>query len=150
MLIQGPLLLDWRCPRLGCLPRLENACLQASQPPSMARLQLWLQTRIQVPTRPDWFFVKLHTHGAREDHHGTLLGEPMVHFHRELAARRAANPRFHYHYVTAREMYNLVRAAEAGWTGAAAGARDYELISNTPSEAGSGPSCISHCEDIGS
>jgi hypothetical protein len=30
--------------------------------------------------------------------------------------------------VTAREMYNLARAAEAGWEGTVAGARDYELL----------------------
>ena len=40
----------------------------------------------------------------------------------------ARNPHFHYHYVTAREMYNLARAAEAGWTGSVAEARDYELV----------------------
>jgi hypothetical protein len=128
MLIQGPLLLDWQNRKFGCLPRLENGCIQVNQPPSLARLRMWLQARIQVPTRPDWFFVKLHSHGAPEKNRAALLGEPMVRFHQELAQHRAANPRFHYHYVTAREMYNLVRAAEAGWQGSVAEARDYELI----------------------
>ena len=66
MLIQGPLVLDWRQRRWGLIPRTENGCLQASQPPHIDRLDLWLKARVQVPTRPDWFFVKLHAHGAPE------------------------------------------------------------------------------------
>jgi len=129
MLIQGPLLLDWRRRRWGAFPRTEFACLQASQPPHIDRLELWLKARVQVPTRPDWFFVKLHTHGAPENSHEALLGEPMVQFHRHLAERAASDPHFHYHYVTAREMCNLIKAAEDGWKGTIAEALDYRLVS---------------------
>jgi hypothetical protein len=127
LLIQGPLLLDWRRRKWGLIPRLENGCLQESQPPRIDRVDLWLQARVQVPTRPDWFFVKLHAHGATESGQEALLGEPMIEFHRALARRAGSDPRFHYHYVTAREMYNLVRAAEAGWKGSVAEARDFVL-----------------------
>jgi hypothetical protein len=49
----------------------------------------------------------------------------------DQAARRAADdPRFHGHYVTAREMYNLARAAESGWRGSVADGRDFELVGN--------------------
>jgi hypothetical protein len=133
LLIQGPLLLNWKRRKWGLLPRMENGCLQASQPPSLERLRLWLQARVQVPGRPDWFFVKLHAHGAPEEDRAALLGEPMKRFHEELARYARENPRFHFHYVTAREMYNLARAAEAGWTGDVAAARDFELVpSNCP------------------
>ncbi len=71
--------------------------------------------------------MKLHTHGAPEANQAALLGEPMVAFHRALARRSADDANFHYHYVTAREMYNLVRAAEAGWAGSVAEARDFLL-----------------------
>src|SRR5205823_3106485 len=94
-------------------------------PPSLARLRRWLRARVQVPTRPDWFFVKLHTHGCNEANQGVLLGEPMVEFHRGLARRARENPKFRYHYVTAREMYNLAKVAEAGWTGGVDEARDF-------------------------
>ncbi|HZN68615.1 MAG TPA: hypothetical protein VFB66_25260, partial [Tepidisphaeraceae bacterium] len=57
-----------------------------------------------------------------------VLGDPMVRFHETLARRAKENPQFHFHYVTAREMYNLVKAAEAGWTGSVADARDFELV----------------------
>ena len=126
MLIQGPLLLDWR------RRRIENGCLQISQPPDMHRLDLWMRARIHVPSRPDWLFVKLHTHGAPESNQRVLLGGPMVQFHQELARRAKDNPDFHFHYVTARELYNLARAAEAGYPGDVAAALDYEL---TPASA---------------
>jgi hypothetical protein len=132
MLIQGPLALDWGNRKWGLIPRLENACIQGSQPAELRRLPQWLRARVQVPGRPDWFFVKLHAHGAFDEHRDAMLGEPMVQFHRDLAAHAARNPNFHYHYVTAREMYNLAKAAEAGYTGSVAGALDYTLL---PGEA---------------
>jgi len=127
MMLQGPLALRWRRRKWGVLPRMENGCLQASQPPSLQRLWSWLQAAVQVPTRPDWYFVKLHAHGALERDQETLLGAPMVQFHRALAQHAQKYPHFHYHYVTAREMYNLVKAAEAGWQGSVAAVRDFEL-----------------------
>jgi len=133
MLIQGPLLLDWQRRKLGVLPHIENGCLQPSQLPTLDRLKLWLRARIQVPTRPDWFFVKLHAHGGLVNGANMLLGEPMVQFHQALAEHARQNPNFHFHYVTAREMYNLVRAAESGWQGSVAEARDFELIWPQPS-----------------
>ena len=135
MLIQGPLLLDWHRRKWGMAPRIENGCLQAGQPPDDARVDLWLRARVQVRTRPDWFFVKLHTHGAADPNRPVLLGEPMLRFHAALARRAERNRNFHYHYVTAREMYNLARAAEAGWTGPVELARDFELVPLTPRES---------------
>ncbi len=130
LLIQGPLLLNWRRRKWGVAPGIENGCLQGNQPPTPERLDMWLKARVQVPTRPDWFFVKLYTHGAEEANQKVLLGEPMVRFHQELARRAAANPYFHYHYVTAREMCNLVLAAAANWQGSVADALDYHLLWN--------------------
>jgi hypothetical protein len=128
MLIQGPLLLNWRRRKWGIVPRVENGCIQGNQAPSMSRLDLWLQARVQAPRRPDWFFVKLHTHGATEANQRMVLDEPMVQFHKQLIERMRQNSDFHVHYVTAREMYNLARAAEAGWTGSVNDGRDFEVV----------------------
>jgi hypothetical protein len=122
LLIQGPLSLGWSGGRL--MPRIENGCIQRSQPPTMARLDRWIRANVHVPSRPDWVFVKLHTHGATEANQRVLLGDAMIEFHRSLAKRAAADARFCYHYLSAREMYNLAKAAEAGWTGDVASARD--------------------------
>jgi hypothetical protein len=134
MVIQGPLILNWRQRKWGILPRIENGCLQGNQPPTMGRLDEWLRARVQVPCRPDWYFVKLHTHGAPEVNQRVLLGEPMAAFHRELAGKAGRDRNFFFHYVTAREMYNLVRAAEAGWKGTVAEARDFSLVLNSPGD----------------
>ncbi|HEY1922510.1 MAG TPA: hypothetical protein VGG44_07065, partial [Tepidisphaeraceae bacterium] len=122
MLIQGPLLLD-----MG-RRKIENGCLQASQPPDMHRLEHWLKANIHIPSRPDWRFVKLHTHGATEANQEILLDQSMVDFHRGLQKRADADPHFNFHYVTAREMYNLAKAAESGFAGEVAAALDYELV----------------------
>jgi hypothetical protein len=149
LLIQGPLLLDWARRKWGFLPRLENGCLQGNQPPTIERLQLWLRARVQVPSRPDWFFVKLHTHGCNEFNQAVVLGEPMVRFHEALAERARRDRDFHYHYVTAREMFNLVKAAEAGWTGSVGDALDYQLLWNGSTAfpgGGRKPSEVASCE----
>jgi hypothetical protein len=130
LLVQGPLMLDWGRRKWGIFPGVENACLQTTQPPSTARLGQWLRARIQVPSRPDWFFVKLHAHGAPEIDREALLGAPMVKFHEDLAKLARENPKFHFHYVTAREMVNLIKAAQAGHTGSVAEALDWELVTN--------------------
>jgi hypothetical protein len=128
MLIQGPLVVDWSRRKWGLVPRIENGCIQGNQPATIGRLVSWLAARVQVPSRPDWYFVKLHTHGAPEANQDVLLGEPMVEFHRTLARRAGADPAFHFHYLTAREMYNLVKAAEAGWRGSVDKARDFRVV----------------------
>ena len=128
LMIQGPLALNWRQRAKGLFPRVENGCIQANQAPSLARLSAWLNARVQVPSRPDWYFVKLHTHGAPEANQEVLLGEPMVAFHEALARKAEADPSFHFHYLTAREMTNLVKAAEAGWRGSVDEARDFRFV----------------------
>jgi hypothetical protein len=130
LLIQGPLLFNWHRRKWGLIPRVENGCIQGTQPPKIERVPLWLKARVQVPARPNWFFVKLHAHGAPESSQKTLLGEPMVQFHQGLARLAQDDRNFHFHYVTAREMFNLAKAAEAGFSGTVAEALDYHLVWN--------------------
>jgi hypothetical protein len=125
LMIQGPLVVTSRVRGRLRVPSIENGCLQGSQPATIERLPAWLKARVQVPTRPDWYFVKLHTHGAPEANQKVLLGDSMVRFHHELRRLADADPDFHYHYLTAREMANLVKAAEDGWQGSVDEARDY-------------------------
>jgi hypothetical protein len=128
LMIQGPLLLDWSKRKFGVVPKVENACIQGNQPPGMDRLANWLKACVQVPTRPDWFFVKLHTHGANEQNMCALLGRPMLEFHLGLAELAGREKNFKFHYVSAREMANLALAAERGWAGTVLEARDQYIV----------------------
>jgi hypothetical protein len=51
----------------------------------------------------------------------------MVQFHRDLARLAAENGNFHYHYVTAREMVNLVRASSTAGASDIDSGRDFAL-----------------------
>jgi len=127
LLIQGPLALNWRSRKWGVLPRLENAEISGGNPPSAERLGLWTAQHIHVHGRPDWVFVKLHTHGCVEGNRRVLLGAPMRRLHRILATQYNDTQHWHLHYVTAREMYNIVRAAEAGTSNDPGAYRDFEI-----------------------
>jgi hypothetical protein len=125
LIVQGPLALNWNRRKYGLLPRIENSDLTAANPPTVERLRLWLDCRIAVEGRPNWLFIKLHTHGAKPENTAMLLGEPMRAFHRALAALAAADHTLRFHYVTARELVNIVHAAEAGHSGDPGTFRDF-------------------------
>jgi hypothetical protein len=125
LLVQGPLGLNWRSRKWGLLPRIENADLTPRNPPTPDRLRLWLNLNIHVEGRPEWLFAKLHTHGGLPRNMDMLLGEPMRRFHQSLSEFAVSHPNFHYHYVTARELVNIVHAAESGQTGSPGDYRDF-------------------------
>ncbi len=131
LVIQGPLALDWRSRNWGLLPRLENGSLHAVNPPTAKRFQLWVEAGIGVIGRPEWVFVKVYTHGAIEQNAAVLLGAAMERFHLEIGRRFNDGRRYRLHYVTAREMANLVCAAEAGEHGDPKRFRDYHLVPTT-------------------
>ena len=113
-MVQGALALDWGSRKFGLIPRTENSDLHAGRPATMRRLRMWLDAGVTVAGRPDWRFVKLHTHGCKDGNIDTLLGPEMQQFHRDLAALHQQHPNFRYHYVTAWEMAQLVHQAEQG------------------------------------
>ena len=129
LLVQGPLTLDWRRRTFGVLPGLDVATIDASPGyvPSLRRFRKWVDARIGVSGRPDWVFIKVHTHGAPERNAATLLGPTMAALHEAISREFNDGQRHRLHYVTAREMFNVVRAAEAGECGDPGQYRDYAL-----------------------
>lgn len=114
LMIQGALVPDWKNRKLGVFPRIENSDLHAGRPPAWKRFQDWIRAGIHVQGKPDWLFVKLHTHGCKDGNIDTLLGPETQQFHRDLANYARQHSNFHYHYVTAWEMAQLVHQAELG------------------------------------
>jgi len=117
LIVQGPLTLNWRDRVRGVLPRIENGEMSPDNPPTPLRADLWVEQRVHVEGRPEWVFVKLHTHGAEEGHARALLDGPLDRTLSYLESRYNDGARYRLHYVTAWEMFNVIRAAEAGATG---------------------------------
>ncbi|MBI3320803.1 MAG: hypothetical protein HYZ91_00880 [Candidatus Omnitrophica bacterium] len=128
LIVQGPLTLNWRRRKYGLLPRIENGELSASNPPSPERVDLWIRASIHVVGREEWVFVKVHTHGAKPSNAEALLGGSLEAMWTSLETRSTAARAFRLHYVTAREMYNIIKAAERGESGDPGSYRSYELI----------------------
>lgn len=114
LMLQGPLTLDWQDRTRGVMPRIENGDLLHRRPATLHRFEQWLKCGVHVKGRPDWAFVKLHTHGCKDGNIDTLLGEDTQQFHRELSGFAAEHPNLHYYYVTAWEMKQFVKQAELG------------------------------------
>lgn len=126
LMVQGPLGLNWRRRKWGVLPRIDNGDLTGVNPPTIERLKVWLDLQIHVHGRPEWVFLKLYTHGALPENLEMLLGEPMHRFHADLAQFVSKRPaEYAFHYVSAREMVNILHAAEDQQSGPPSAYRDY-------------------------
>lgn len=130
MIIQGPLTLNWKRRKKLVLPRIENGEIAYNNPPTKERVDLWIKQHIHVKGKPDWVFVKVYTHGAQEGNSHFLLGKDMELMHLYLNSRYNDQNKFFLHYVTAREMFNVIKAAEDGLAGDPNNYRDYILKKN--------------------
>jgi hypothetical protein len=125
LIIEGPLMLRFVRPG-GRLIQLENGNLTSKNPPDLHRLKLWKRASIAVKGRPDWLFIKLQCHGMDPRDHDVMLGETMRRFLRELVEGARERSEI-LHFVTAREMVNIILAACDGREGNPGDYRDYRL-----------------------
>lgn len=133
LIMQGPLGLYFARHRRGVAvrPRLDNAEISATHPPTLERIDRWRRTAITVQGRPDWVFIKLHCHGLDPMDAEAMVGPGRAKFLSTLtdyAAQRGDT----LHYVTAREMVNIALAACDGREGDPGDFRDYRLQLITP------------------
>lgn len=114
VMFQGPLSYHWDM-------TFEYGALESYAVPSLTRIKRWIDSHIHVENKPEWSFVKLYSHGIQSPdivkHH---LG-PML----DALKAEATQRNIKLHYVSAREAYNIVRAAQAGMTGDPEDYRDY-------------------------
>ena len=98
--------------------RLWLTCaLEAHLPPWPRRVHRWVQANVHVKGRPEWVFVKVHAHGARPKNFSAYFDASAEKLHGYLNARYNDGREWKLHYATAREAYNIVKAAEAGVPG---------------------------------
>jgi hypothetical protein len=113
-MMQGPLGVNWHAPKT---PKIENASLTSSNWGRNDRVNYWVNCGIHVKGKPEWVFVKLHTHGAVEKDHDALIGDRAFKMHQYLNQNYNDGSQYKLHYVTAREAFNICKAAEDGCDG---------------------------------
>ncbi|MGC4043517.1 MAG: hypothetical protein QM758_06900 [Armatimonas sp.] len=113
--------------KIGPRPAMDDGDLASYRRYSPERLDRWVRTGIQVAGRPDRVFIKLHTHGAADANREALLGKDLEAMFSDAEARYNDGKRYRLHYVTAREMFNIVKATESAPELSVAEARNYVL-----------------------
>jgi len=122
MIFQGPLLFVpsfnlARAPRTQFF-EVENGEIHSAVPVTPTRIDAWVRANIHVEGRPEWVFVKVHAHGGTEQKDADeILGPELDRGLSYLEKTYNDGARYILHYITAREAYNLARAAADGRTG---------------------------------
>jgi hypothetical protein len=127
LIVQGPLGFRWHVRSGIPLPKVDDGEICANNPPTKERVDHWIRSGIHVEGRPEWNIVKVFTHGADEREHAVLLGDPIRMMHQHLQKAYNDGTRYRLHYVTARELFNVIKAAEAGLSGDPGQYRDFLL-----------------------
>jgi hypothetical protein len=126
LIVQGPLLVDFRRSRQALRPVFETGAITEPNRMSLHRLSLWKHARVQVAGRPDWLFVKLHCHGMDPTQKDAVVGPAVEKFLEQLVGG-ARERKETLHFVTAREMSNIVLAACDNKDGNPNDYRDYRF-----------------------
>lgn len=128
LIIQGPLLLDSKARKLAQIfPRIESGELSANNPPTLRRLELWRKANVTVRGLRDWVFIKLHCHGMAPRDREAMVGEQLRSFLKSLTECVGRSTEFRLHFVTMREMVNIILAACDGRRGNPNEYRDYRF-----------------------
>ena len=125
LMIEGPTALAFRAKKMPV--RIEMADVSAQDPVTPTRVKRWVDAGVSVDGRPEWVFVKVHTHGASEQQAASVLGDSSRVLHDELTTRYNDGKSWKLHYATAREMFNIAIAAMDGKDGDPGHYRDYKL-----------------------
>lgn len=113
MMIQGPVFPAFIRGRVTGLRILGDRI--GTFPSAQDSIDSWVSTGIHVKGRRNWVFVKTHTHGAVD--HEAVLGPNMDSILSCLEAGYNDGRDYLLHYTSAREMYNIIKAVEAGEPG---------------------------------
>lgn len=115
LMVQGPLALNFKERKWGILPRIENGDLSHTSRIRLERFNLWFNAGISVKGAAGCVFIKLYTHGCQERNSEYLLGDGLRCLYK-LAYDYACQRSVDVHFVTAREMTNVIKYLENGNT----------------------------------
>ncbi len=100
-----------------------NTVIDGQYPATLTRMHMWVGQNVHVIGQDNWVFVKVFTHGLMgnifppSDTWNAYFGPIMDQFYTDIEAAYNDGSNWKLHYVSAREMYNIAKAAEAGMTG---------------------------------
>jgi len=118
MIFEGPLIFSPSLNPRHLFLDLDDGDIHAAEHASPARVDRWIRANVHVPERPDWVFVKLFSHGASTPGDvEAVVGSDYDAMLSYLEREYNDGSRYVLHYATAREAYNLARAAADGATG---------------------------------
>jgi hypothetical protein len=110
LLIQGPLVPSLQRAGRGWRFAMDDGDLAAYRRYRPERLDRWVRAGLHVQGRPDRLFIKLHTHGAPDANRRALLDSDLDALFHDAETRYNDGTRYRLHYVTARQMFNIVQA----------------------------------------
>ena len=118
LIFEGPIAFIWK----GA--GLEYGAVENYAIPSPKRINAWIDANIHVRGRPEWVFVKVYSHGCQSaqvilDHYM----DKMLGWLENICRER----RIRLHYMTAREAFNVVKAAEDSKLGNPEKYRDFKI-----------------------
>ena len=126
MIFQGPLTINWKDWRYKWHPAIEDGDINyKANHADPRRIEAWIRQAIHVRGRPEWQFVKVFCHGAQD--HAAVVSDETDRMFDYLEAKYNDGEKYRLHYVTAREAFNIVRAAEDGKSGNPGDFRDYVI-----------------------
>jgi hypothetical protein len=111
MIVQGPLYPYFKNGKPWGL-RVSGDEINGQSVVTSDRIDACIKTGISIKGKEDWVVVKMHTHGAT-DAKG-VLGKEMDDIFSHLEDKYNDGKNYILHYTTARELYNIIKAAEAG------------------------------------
>jgi hypothetical protein len=117
MIFEGPMSIKWN-------GLMEYGAVEKDPRFSPKRVPRWIEANIHVHGRPEWVFVKVYSHGAQSMK--VVLAhdmEWMLECLKDECSRRSIK----LHFMSAREAYNIVKAAEDGMKGNPENYRDYKI-----------------------
>ena len=118
MMFEGPLMFSPSLNPRHLFLDLDDGDIHAAEHASPRRADRWIRANVHVAERPDWIFVKLFSHGASTPGDvESVLGQDYSDMLSYLEREYNDGTKYVLHYVTAREAYNLARAAADGATG---------------------------------
>ncbi len=125
MIVQGPTTINFKNWKTYCLLRAVSCGIEGRVSNAEDAVDEWIKANIHVKGRADWIFVKIHTHGAILANKEFFLGNGVERIYAHLETKYNDGKNYCLHYVSAREAYNIIKAAEAGQSGNPGQYRDF-------------------------